>query len=267
DLEREAAAGEIQPVDARVAAHLTRDLRGAARAVPLYRAAVENHPEDAEMRYSLGEALLDLGDDEGLIHLDKARGLDPGLSSGVIALASDFLASNGDMVRARAYCAEIDGALDELERAGDERLNVTHSDILDPHALDSASVALIADRVAGITSVRRAWLARKRVERLQARPCLVLMIEYSPLKSWLGGAETEHEKLREACTDLPFDMFFLRHSFGTRRFLTKMKAVPGSGVFDREVLQPSAVRKATLDAQVPSDRTGESDRDYQIRSE
>ena len=242
-FEREAKSGEISPEDARAMAHLVRDVQGAAVALMHYRIIVEGSPDDAEMLYCLGESLLDLGNEEGLVHLDRARVLDPGLASMVIALASDFLASNGDMERARAYCADLDGALDELDLAGDERGAVMPDDVLDPHGLDRASVAWIHDCIAGIKGPQRAWLARKRVERLQARPYLVLMVEYGRLRSWFGSADRDHEKLLAACADLPFDMFVLRRSFGTRKFLANMRTLPGAEIFSRDLPGPHQARE------------------------
>ena len=238
-LEQETADGGIEPEEMRLMAHLTRELRGAEHAIPLFRDLLNGGPEDAEMHFGLGEAMLDLGDNKGLLHLEKARALDRGLSAGVIALVSDFLASSGDMARARSYCAEIDCALDEFDLAEDERLTVTRNDVLDPHGLDRVSLAQITARVVEVSGVRRAWLARKRVQRLQARPCLVLVVEYSAVKTWLGTADAEHEKLLVAFDNLEFDMFCLRKSVATGGLLANIKALPGSAVFDRETLRSS----------------------------
>ena len=233
ELEQEAAQDSIEPEEYRALAHLTRRLEGAALAVPHYRSIVATFEDDAEMLYGLGEVLLALGDEEGLEHIDRARALDPGLSAGAISLVSEFLASRGHVERARAYCSQIDDALDEIERAGEERVRISKSEALAPHGLDRAGLRQIADIVGDFSQARRVWLARKKVERLQARPCLVMVVEYRIASTLMGTADTHHECLMAALSDLPFDMFCIRDTFTQRAYLNLITSVPGALLFER----------------------------------
>lgn len=101
--ELEGRRESLAPDEARGRAFGIANLFGAEPALPLFRELAEARPDDAQVRFRLGQILLELEDEEGLRHLEAAMAADTGLVHEGCAASYAFLHRVGRPEDAEAY--------------------------------------------------------------------------------------------------------------------------------------------------------------------
>ncbi|UHQ23664.1 M48 family metalloprotease [Lysobacter sp. 5GHs7-4] len=211
-------------------AMLVDRLREEADAVPLYRAALAERPDDALTRARLGAKLLDREDAEGVEHLERALALDPDLAEQALPMlmghhrrVGDEAAFEAAVQRLTALYQRRDGALLAREQVDAKK------DRLLEHGLGADD---LRGAVAGLQAsgkVKQAWIVRKQIEGDDSGiPHYLVLLELR------GVAWTEGGMLQQVLDglELPGSVVVL-HASSHRALAKRIKAVPGARVYVR----------------------------------
>jgi Zn-dependent protease with chaperone function len=183
ELDDAAAAAPLGAAEAWERASLAEDLRGLAEALPLARDAAARHPDHAPARYGLGRLLLATGHPDGVEHVRRAIALDADAELPGAQLVASFHLARGENELATPWIARAEALDARRERALAERNEMRATDALLPHALADAEVDALVAPVRAHPRVRRAYLARKRLEHFPERdPVYVLAVV--PRSAW-----------------------------------------------------------------------------------
>jgi Zn-dependent protease with chaperone function len=162
-------------------AQLAEDIgAGPDAALDLYRLARERAPDLAIANLLLGVRLLGRGDDAGFAMVERSISLDDSLTAAGARVLRDACWARGRKDEAHAWNAKLGEALALDEGMRKERSQVRAGDKLDAHGLDAAAVERIRERLRAIPRIRRAYLARKRLQHKPERPLYVLGFKVTP---------------------------------------------------------------------------------------
>jgi len=156
---------------------LTMRWRDADAAIARYRAWLDRAPATANALYGLGRLLLARDEEAALPMLEQAMQIDPSAVPHGCRLIAEHLAATGRGEAATPYLERAGASERLLEAAAAER-QLYAGDKLEPHRLDDAALAPIREFLRTQPRVRRAWLARKRLEHLpEVDPYFVVLID------------------------------------------------------------------------------------------
>ncbi|HYG79919.1 MAG TPA: M48 family metalloprotease [Pyrinomonadaceae bacterium] len=208
ELKREAEKRPLTPEEILRYALLINELKGDEVALPLFERALAAQPDDATANYLMGQLLLNREDEAGLPYVEKAMERDPEYVLVGCQAIYFFLTNQGREAEAEAYFERGMQHLEMLERARKERENVAAGDRFLPHDLAPEALAKLRDQLYGFSQVERAYLTRKEVTHLPARPFYVLGVERERKWYELGKAlkDSELETRLIKGVDLPGDM-------------------------------------------------------------
>jgi len=188
-------------------ASLTIAFRDSEAAIPLLREVIEREPAHADARFALGEALLERGDDEGVVHLDRAMDDDPEAILDSCGLAAGYLTARGREEEATRYRRRAEARFDSLWEAGEERSRLARFDRFEAHGLAGDLVKGLRSELARHDDVKCAHLARKQVRHLSEEAPLYVLAVTPPFRvSSDEQAGRAAQRLADAL-ELPGDFF------------------------------------------------------------
>jgi Zn-dependent protease with chaperone function len=227
ELDRRAEHESLSADEVAQRAVLTAQLREPEVAVPLLEELVTRDPDDAGSHFLLGVLLLNLEEDRGLEHLERAMDLDPETVLGACECAYGFLRAHERDEEAEPYLRRAQRRADELEAGHAERLNVGLRGDFEPHALPPEEVERLREALSGFKKIKRAYVVRKRMRHLDDEyPMHVLFL-------FPRGLVYDQQKIvNQVAAAVPFDgwIFSPRETSFKRR---KLDRIPGAKIYER----------------------------------
>lgn len=236
ELDEKARAGEtLTAEEAWQRASLAAEFRERAEAVPLLRAVLDAEPEHAQAGFLLGRALLAEGEEEeGRAHVERAMKADLELFLPGSELLYGFYRERGRGDEAEEVRRRAQEFYGELEEARRERAGVTDHSELEPHEPSAEELEELRSRLALYPAVRRAYLARKRLQHFPERPLLVVGFEVR--RPWYarGKAQADQELLQQLST-LPIrgEGYFVLLDSRFRKLKRAFERTPGALIYTR----------------------------------
>ena len=237
-FDAQAAAGTLERAGAWELAWLTERNGAQDEARTLYVEFADRHPEHASGQYAAGRTLLERGDVRGIAYLERAMEIaDDAIVSGC-DLIDGFLRERGEDAKAESY-AERGAAQQRHEDAvAEERAGLQYSATYLPHAADPQRLTQLLESLAGLGTVKRAWLVRKQLT-LSDEPLYVLGVlrrsnPWHPA-SWRRDPVRDDQALQERILSevpLPGESFVLVLSKREKRDWGLFEGVPGSRILD-----------------------------------
>jgi len=182
ELENGSPGSALSTDEVHERASLTWAFRGWDDAAPLLREVLARDESHADAHSTLGEGLLESGDDTGLVHLCRAMELDEEEIPGACELAVDFLERHGRTEEAAGYRRRGDARLDLLYDAKEERSGVGRFDRFNDHGIADQQLEELRSQLRAHEDVRRAYLARKRVKHLAGEAPLYVLAVFPPFR-------------------------------------------------------------------------------------
>lgn len=188
----------LSPEETLERAQLTETFRDPDQALALYRELVDTD-NDSPARFAIGRLLLEREDDEGLRWLDEAMERDPEAVLPACQIAYLYLSEHDRDEQAQAYHRRAEQQVDVLERATNERSEVSVEDTLEPPGLDAELLEGLRQKIAWHDEVVAAYLIRKRTQHFDdTHPFYVLAVvpKSSFRTAWKEG-DDDAESLEE----------------------------------------------------------------------
>jgi Zn-dependent protease with chaperone function len=175
---------------------LVEDIEGDDdRAQEAYRLAHQRDGSHVAANLVLGRCLLARGDDAGMAMLEFALAADADRSIAITQMLRDHHWAKGRQEEARAWNEKREAALERHAADRRERDFLRRGDKLEDHGLDAATMEAIRESLRAIPGLRKAYLARKRLEIRPERPLFVLGFTATPWWRWQdrkASAEAQH---------------------------------------------------------------------------
>ncbi len=235
ELEREAAAGALAPATACERARLAEALDGRYAALPLYRQIVEHHPQYAPAIYALGRLLVQGGDAQGVMLVERAMQGDAAAEQAGAELLFDFCRGRKDLAGMDRWHERLNAIAERRAAARAELTQFRPKDALLPHGLSEPTLARLVEAIAAQPLVKRAWLVRKHGRRMPQMPGYLLLVELGwSFRLALGNA-------RSAVIQALLDQFaadqdsfvVIRDAAESRRLRRRIETVADALVFRR----------------------------------
>ncbi|HEV8400436.1 MAG TPA: hypothetical protein VGQ18_11450, partial [Gemmatimonadales bacterium] len=234
-LEAKAAAGRLALVDAAERADLTLSLRGDAAAVEPLRAVLQLEPDHAAANYALGEILLDLHDESGVAHIERAVTRDPSARAQGYERIWAFYEAEGRTAEATEYRRRTWQQGDLLELAAPERKDVTNRDRFIPHELPESELAPIRAVVAATPDIAEAYFVRKDLTHMPEVPLYVLGVKMK-LPWYRYRSQAKEQALVDRLVQevpVPGQWFVIALNEHTTKVRKRMRKVPGAQLVRR----------------------------------
>jgi len=197
---------------------------------------LQQQPDHPVANYVIGQELLRRGDDTGPSHLDAAMAADGNAVLHACEVAAEFLVQQGREAEAERYRLRAGERLDLLDQAVHERKRVKGDQELTAPALAPSFVADLGRRLAATGRIKRAYLARRKLEHLDdEHPSYVLALEFG-LPWWKPHVGNPKAKivdgLVEGLEEIPADISIvdLEDDFFFKR---RLKRVAGALIYER----------------------------------
>ena len=184
-LEEKAKSENLTPEDRWERARLLRVTQGAEAALPLLREIVAGEPEHAGANYTLGEALLEQGDETGIRHIEAAMEKDVHSIPAGCELIYNFLSSRKRTEEAERYRRCIIDYFAEMELARAERTTISTKDDFKYHDVAPEVIRELRDQLKNYPDLATAHLVQKVVEHFPQEPGYVLGV--TTRKSWYNA--------------------------------------------------------------------------------
>jgi Zn-dependent protease with chaperone function len=147
---------------------------GLVAAMPLLREVLALSPDHIAANYTLGEALLEQGDEAGVKHIEAAMEKDVhAIPQGCDKIIS-FLTARDRMDEADNYRDCISDYYDELSWAKRERETILKSDDFQSHGLQSEALEALREQLADVPLLETAYLVKKLCKHFPQDSCYVL---------------------------------------------------------------------------------------------
>jgi Zn-dependent protease with chaperone function/Tfp pilus assembly protein PilF len=232
ELEEKRRTGALDADEAFERASLTESLENEEAALPLYREALELHPEHADASFALGRLLLEREDPEGVRWIEAAIEHDSEYALAGSSLLAAFWRSRGDGERARAYTQRIEQEVEVFTEAQRERAHLQVEDRLIEHGLAAEAVSALAGQLARYPEVKAAWLTRKEVRHRPDLPVYVLGIKLGVHFRTQGFHQRYCQRLASELS-FPGESFIVSLDVVPRRMARALKKVPGAEIYGR----------------------------------
>lgn len=158
-------------------ARLTEVVRSPEESLPLYASFLELEPDSAEGWFSYGDALLDSGDEAGILHLRKAIDLNPQLGVAAIDRIGKFENSRGNARALDVLRDEMLLAMSTDEIVDREARTLTLGDRFIPHGLSAKEIESLTAQFAARTDVIKVFVIRKVLPSRPSTPKLTIIVE------------------------------------------------------------------------------------------
>jgi hypothetical protein len=234
-LEEKAVQEPLALGDAAERADLTLSLRGEAAAVEPLHAVLQLEPDHAAANYALGEILLDLHDEAGVQHIERAVTRDPSARAQGYQRIWAFYGAEGRSAEAAEYRRRAWQQGDLLDLAAPERKDVTGRDKFIPHELPEEQLALIRAVVTAAPDIAEAYFVRKAVTHMPEVPLYVLGVKMK-LPWYRYRSQTKERALVDRLVQevpVPGQWFVVALNDHTVKIRRKMRKVPGAQLVRR----------------------------------
>lgn len=237
ELEALARGGVLGHEEAWDRAVLVEEHRGSTAALPLYQELTAVNPDHAGARFALGRLLLAQNDEGGLEHVERAMELDRRAILAGCEVAWGYLARHGREAEAARYRQRARQESAILEAARYERSSLWFSDTYLPHGLPPEQVRRLAQQLARIPQIRRAYLVRKEVQHLPEEAFYALGLEVKaggpPLLGKKPDPEAIYRRVGEEA-ELPGEtMQIIFDDAVSGRMRKIMRGIPDAEIFRR----------------------------------
>jgi hypothetical protein len=198
---------------------------GGAAALVALDALLERQPQHAPALYARGRIRLEADDDRGATDIERAMQLDDEAREPGAQLLYSYFYARHEFSRCDLYRSTLQQIASERDRAALERAQLRSRDRLEPHGLNTEALQPWLDALRAESKVKRAWLARKRVQHLARVPAFVLCVQFRPFT-----ASSDSALQRLADTLSGDHSCLVLSSASARRRLAKLD---GSLIFER----------------------------------
>jgi Zn-dependent protease with chaperone function len=234
-LEEKAGQSPLALRDAAERADLTLSLRGEAAAVEPLRAVLQLESDHAAANFALGEILLDLHDETGVQHIERAVTRDPSARAQGYERIWAFYEAEGRTAEAAEYRRRAWQQGDLLELAAPERKDVTGRDKFIPHDLPEATLAPIREVIVAASDIAEAYFVRKDLTHMPEVPLYVLGVKMK-LPWYRYRSQTKEQALVDRLVQevpVPGQWFVVALNDHTAKIRRKMRKVPGAQLVRR----------------------------------
>jgi Zn-dependent protease with chaperone function len=204
ELEEKARGGALLFDEAWTRAALALELKTPEEATPLLREVLALRPDHAEANFRLGQLLLMQNDPAGVAHLERAAARDPDLLIPACQVLFGYFTEQGQPDAAERYRERAHKYIAKLEDAQPERSSLTSPKELIRHEAAPAVVERLREQLSVFPSIKAAYLAQKKLEKLPEKPLLVLGIV--PTVPWyqLNHDNANQKLINELASQLIF---------------------------------------------------------------
>ncbi len=157
-------------------ASLLEQVEGPEKALEQFEAIAGLNPHFPETFSRIGQLQLHLNDPEGLKNLEKAMEMDPFLIPACCKASRDYYLLLEETEKAEIFSRKAIGFAETYERAKAERRLFRMEDLLLPHGFEESSLKIVIEKLSGISSIIKAFLARKQVKFFPEKPLFILGI-------------------------------------------------------------------------------------------
>lgn len=207
--------------------------QGSVAAIPFLNDVLALMPDHVPANYTLGEALLEQGDEAGIKHVEFAMDKDPKtIPSGCEAIYN-FLMNRERSEEAEKYRQRVADYYDELELARQERDNVESDDHFDYHGLAAEALEALRAQLAKFPRLEAAHLVRKEVKHFPEEPSYVLGIISKQAWYKPQNNHTDLELINQLANEVQFPgyTFIVAMEHNYRWLRTVFKRIEGSLVY------------------------------------
>lgn len=147
---------------------------GSVAALALVKEVLALDPDHAGANYTLGEALLEHGDETGIKHIEVAMEKDMNAIPAGCEIISAFLTARDRAGETEKYRECIDGYYNEVALGQQERETITVTDEFESHGLTDEALEELRTQLAKVPLLARAYLVKKVCKHFPDSPAYVL---------------------------------------------------------------------------------------------
>ena len=229
---------------------------GAEAAFPMFERLLADAPDHLGTQFAVGRLLLlTRRDEKGLAMIERVMREEEGSVLAGCQVVYEYLVGEGRLEEAARYRDRAQERARILEEAREERQTITPKDTYVPADLPADVVQALVARLAGEPTLRRAYLARKKVKHYhEESPVYVLAVV--PRRNWLAylgcclGAQfgalqmvydAEQKRAAEiaARVEVPDGVGIYPIGQLAHDLLGPLKKVPGAVIFDSRKREPA----------------------------
>lgn len=148
--------------------------QGNEAAIPALKEVLALMPDHAAANFTLGEALLEQGNEAGIQHLELAMGKDPNGTPACCELIYNFLNSRERAQDAEIYRQREVEHYEKAELARQERENISVHDDFKSHGLSREELEALRGQLRNFPGLGSAYLVQKVVKHFPEEPGYVL---------------------------------------------------------------------------------------------
>ena len=153
--------------------------QGNAAAIPALKEVLALMPDHAAANFTLGDVLLEQGDEAGIQHLELAMGKDPNGTGSCCELIYNFLNSRGRAQDAEVYRQRAIEYYEKVELARRERESISVHDDFKFHGLSREALEALRSQLRNFPGLGSAYLVQKVVKHFPDQPSYVLGVTSS----------------------------------------------------------------------------------------
>lgn len=170
--------GEISEEEAATCAYTSLIVHGFAKSRDLFKEALDRNPEDATLRRTYGQQLLDDKDPDCVSYLEAAMKLDRQMQYECGQMLYGFFKSKDDEDRARHYEEMVIDWIEESIQRQKEVSDVKKDDTFLEHDLKEEVTVAIAEVASQFKEIKTVSLIRKEVKYFPERSFYIFLIDY-----------------------------------------------------------------------------------------
>ncbi len=208
--------------------------QGNVAAIPFLNDVLALMPEHAAANYTLGQALLEQGDEAGIKKIEAAMEKDVhGIPAGCETIYY-FLTTRERTEEAEKYRQCIADYYEQLALATEERNNITTKDQFTEHGLDQAAVEALRAQLESVPDLASAHLVKKVVQHFPEDPSYVLGVIAKHAWYSTQSNKRDQELIEVLASTITYPGFTYiiameRDFKGLRKIF---KRIPGSEIFN-----------------------------------
>lgn len=233
--------GEISEEEAATCAYTSLIVHGFAKSRDLFKEALDRNPEDATLRRTYGQYLLDEKNPDCVGYLEAAMKLDRQMQYECGNMLYGFFKSKDDEDRAKHYEEMVIDWMEEYVQRQKEVAEVKKDDIIFEHDLKDEVTAAIAAVLSQFVEVKVAYLVRKQVKYFPERSFYVFLIEYD--KKRISDAEKKDYLLSVILHSIielgnfTGDVIFYHRDTAPKNVLTGADMIANAVIYTKETRQ------------------------------
>jgi Zn-dependent protease with chaperone function len=210
-------------------------LQDTQAAVPLLRQLLVLDPKHVAGNFNLGIHLLNSGEAEGEVYLERAIAEDEELLPQASDAFHNYYRQSGQSERLREFYARLDRHEKAIAASRAERSNITAADTFIPHDLSQAELTALRETLAANPEIIAADLGRKELRHFARQKLFLLCIRIRPAWHRMPSGSRQQEVVNQLVKQarLPGRVLIFAPSGNFRRIARKLATVSGARVFSR----------------------------------